>query len=130
MGCCRGRSCRWCCHRSASTPGGSCWSNELIDLAGGQNVFQHLPGQSGEVTVEQVVAADPEVIFISWCGVPWEKLDPAHVLAREGMEQVSAVRNGRVYPVDEALLGRPGPRVLDGLTRMAESIAVGTKPVG
>ncbi len=104
------------------SPGGSCWSNEVIQRAGGTNVFEEIPTQSGEVTMEQVVAADPEVIFISWCGVPREKLDPKRVLAREGLGGVSAVKNGRVYAIDEALLGRPGPRIMDGLSLMAETL--------
>ena len=104
------------------TPGHACWSNELIALAGGRNIFADLPGQSGEVTAEQVSAADPDVIFLSWCGVPFEKLNPQRVLQREGLTNVSAIRSGRVVPVDESLLGRPGPRVLEGVARMAEVI--------
>lgn len=105
------------------SPGKSCWSNELIEAAGGINVFRHLESQSGEVAVADVVAADPQVIFISWCGVPTDKLNAGRVLAREGLENVSAIRAGRVYPVDESLLGRPGPRVVDGIARMAEKLA-------
>jgi len=104
------------------TPGSVCWSNELIRLAGGVNVFSALPGQSQEVSAAQVAEADPQVVFVSWCGVPANKLDPERVLKREGLEAVSAVRNGRVFAVDEALMGRPGPRVLDGVARMAEYI--------
>lgn len=104
------------------SPGGPCWSNELIELAGGVNVFAHLAGQSAEVSIEQVARADPEVVFISWCGVPARKLDPARVKERPGLGGVSAVRNARVFAVDESLLGRPGPRVLDGVARMAEHI--------
>ncbi len=105
------------------SPGRTCWSNELIELAGGVNVFRAIPSQSGEVTAEEVTAADPEVIFVSWCGVPKEKLDPKRVLKRGGLEKVTAVREGRVYPIDESLLGRPGPRVFDGIDLMAEKLA-------
>ncbi|MCZ6728067.1 MAG: cobalamin-binding protein [SAR324 cluster bacterium] len=105
------------------SPGSTCWSNELIELAGGKNVFQHLPTQSGEVEPADVVAADPEVIFLSWCGVPQSKLNPERVYARKGLEQVSAIRNRRVFPIDENLLGRPGPRVVEGIAAMAEKLA-------
>lgn len=104
------------------SPGRACWSNELIALAGGVNVFESMDAQSAEVEPAQVAAADPEVIFISWCGVPTHKLNPERVLNRPGLEGVSAVRNKRVYAVDEALLGRPGPRVLEGAARMAEKL--------
>lgn len=105
------------------TPGRSCWSNELIELAGGVNVFRELTGQSRQVSPAEVAAADPEVIFISWCGVPMDKLNARRVLEREGLEGVSAIRNGRVYPVDECLLGRPGPRVVDGIAELARNLA-------
>ena len=51
------------------------------------------------------------------------KLNPARVLEREGLGGVSAVRHGRVYAVDESLLGRPGPRVVEGIAQMAEKLA-------
>ena len=105
------------------SPGATCWSNELIALAGGENVFRHMPGQSNEITTQQVVEADPEVILISWCGVPYEKLDPENVLKRDGIDGVSAIQKRRVYPIDESLLGRPGPRVLDGVARMEEAMS-------
>ena len=104
------------------SPGAKCWTNELIELAGGVNVFRHLPVQSGEVAAADLVAADPEVIFLSWCGVPFDKLDPRRVLRRKGLESLRAVRGRRIYPVDESLLGRPGPRVVDGAEAMARAI--------
>ena len=105
------------------SPGRSCWSNELIELAGGVNVFRELAGQSQQVSPEEVAAADPEVIFISWCGVPMEKLNVQRVLDREGLSGVNAIRHGRVYTVDECLLGRPGPRVVDGIAALARNLA-------
>ena len=104
------------------SPGGRCWSTELIELAGGVNVFRHLPAQSAEVSAADVVAADPEVIFLSWCGVPPAKLNPERVLTRTELAEVSAIRNRRVYPIDESLLGRPGPRVVEGIAQMAEKL--------
>jgi iron complex transport system substrate-binding protein len=104
------------------TPGRACWTNELIGLAGGTNVFKGLAGQSAEILPAQVAEADPEVIFVAWCGVPFSKLNVERVLKREGLERVSAVRERRVYPIDESLLGRPGPRVIDGIEAMARAL--------
>lgn len=110
-------------HHPMFTPGAACWSNELIESAGGVNVFRHLPAQSAEVTPQQVVEADPEVIFLSWCGVPFSKLNPERVLRRKDLSSVTAIAKERVHPLDEALLGRPGPRLVQGAARMAELIA-------
>ncbi len=104
-------------------PGACCWTNEMLQLAGGRNVFQHRPGQSTQIEVEDLVRADPEVILVAWCGVPLAKLNVDRVLRRAGLEGVRAVRQRRVYAVDESLLGRPGPRVVEGIARMARAIA-------
>jgi iron complex transport system substrate-binding protein len=110
------------------TPGGACWTNELIERAGGVNVFRERQVQSEAVEVEDLVRADPEVILVAWCGVPFDKLDVRRVLTRPGLEGVRAVRNGRVVAIDESLLGRPGPRVTEGALRIAEALrgAAGT----
>jgi iron complex transport system substrate-binding protein len=109
-------------HEPMFTPGAACWSNELIEAAGGVNVFRALPGQSAQVEPDAVVAADPQVIFLAWCGVPFDKLRPERVLRRRELAGVSAIRAGRVYAVDESLLGRPGPRVVQGVAAMAAAI--------
>ena len=113
-------------HQPMFTPGEACWSNALIERAGGVNVFRGLPGQSAQVSPEAVAAADPEVIFLCWCGVPSNKLNPGRVLRRSDLASVTAVRQGRVYPLDEALVGRPGPRVVEGIARMAELLRGGS----
>ena len=94
----------------------------MIELAGGVNVFRHISRQSAEIAPSDLVAADPRIIFVSWCGVPHEKLDPKRVLNRPGLEGVRAVKERRVYAIDEAFLGRPGPRVIEGIRAMAAAI--------
>jgi iron complex transport system substrate-binding protein len=105
------------------SPGGACWTNELIERARGVNVFRERAGQSGEVQVEDVVRANPEVILVAWCGVPFDKLNVQRVLERPGLERVRAVRSGRVVAIDECLLGRPGPRVAEGARHIARALA-------
>ncbi|MFI5399962.1 MAG: cobalamin-binding protein [SAR324 cluster bacterium] len=105
------------------SPGEACWTNELIERAGGRNVFRNRPGQSGEVQIHDVVRADPHVIVVAWCGVPLDKLDVRRVLTRHGLEGVSAVRQRHVVAIDESLLGRPGPRIVEGARQIAKAIA-------
>jgi iron complex transport system substrate-binding protein len=104
------------------TPGGLCWTNDLIAAAGGVNVFRGLPAQSQEVLPEDLARADPSVIFLSWCGVPFDQLNVRRVLERPVLESVTAVRERQVHALDESLLGRPGPRVVEGAARMAQII--------
>jgi iron complex transport system substrate-binding protein len=108
--------------RPIFSPGRDCYSNELIDLAGGVNVFGDRPGSSLEVSAAEVCAADPDIYFVSWCGVAKEKLDPSRVTRRAGFEELSAARRGAVFPVDEAFAGRPGPRMLEAARIMGRAI--------
>lgn len=108
--------------RPMYTPGADCYSNELIALAGGINVFADRPGSSVEITAAELRAADPEICFVSWCGVPPNKLDPAHLRTRAELQGMEAVARGRVYALDERFSGRPGPRMLEASRLMAASI--------
>ncbi len=109
--------------RPMFSPGAACYSNELIALAGGINVFGERPGASVEVTPEELLRADPELCFVSWCGVAEAKLDPDNLISRPGLEALAAARAGRVYRLDERFSGRPGPRMLTAARVMARAIA-------
>lgn len=109
--------------RPMFSPGAACYSNELISLAGGVNVFADRPGASVEVTAGEVVRADPELCFVSWCGVAEAKLDPDNLISRQGFEELAAARAGRVYRLDERFSGRPGPRMLEAARVMARAIS-------
>ena len=104
------------------TPGRDCYSNELIALAGGVNVFGDRSGASLEIRTDELVAARPDVCFVSWCGVPYAKLNPERLLQRAGVSLLPAIAEGRVYRLDEAFAGRPGPRCLTAAREMAVAI--------
>ena len=108
--------------RPMFSPGQACYSNELIRLAGGVNVFGERPGSSLEIRPDELVAADPEVCFVSWCGVAADKLDPRRLIERPGLGSLAAARAGHVYPLDERFSGRPGPRMLEAARIMAAGI--------
>lgn len=108
--------------RPQFSPGADCYSNELIELAGGQNIFFERPGSSLEVSAQEVVDHAPELAFVSWCGVHVDKLDPERLKSHAQYEQLEMVREDRVYPLDEAHSGRPGPKVLLAAQTMAAHI--------
>ena len=93
------------------------WVSELIEIAGGVDVFAHLrTAQSARgriVTPEMVVAAAPDVILASWCG---KKVVPGRISARPGWTALPAVRSGRIVEIKSPLILQPGPAALtDGL---------------
>jgi iron complex transport system substrate-binding protein len=100
------------------TAGSRSYLGHLIELSGGQNIFQDLTEAYPLVSEETVVKRDPQVI-----------LAPAHegttrqsISERAGWDSVEAVRSGRVYLLDEDLISRPGPRVAQALRTIAQAL--------
>lgn len=93
--------------------GGGSFLNELIDVAGGRNVYASLPEPSPRITVEDLLQRDPDVVLLS----PDSR---ARYLADPRWRALRAVREGRLVSVDTALVFRPGPR----LGEAARSIAL------
>jgi iron complex transport system substrate-binding protein len=93
------------------------WVSELIEVAGGIDVFSELSLQKSAkdriVTSEQVIAAAPDMIVGSWCG---KKFAPHKVAARPGFDSIPAVRSGFLREIKSTLILQPGPAALtDGL---------------
>jgi len=101
-------------------PARQSWVNEVLRLAGGVNPFEMRDGKSGEVSDDDARAAAPDAIVMSWCGVKEEKYRRDVVERRPGWSQIPAVKQGRIFPVTEAFLGRPGPRLVEGYRALKE----------
>jgi iron complex transport system substrate-binding protein len=92
---------------------------QLIDLAGGDNIFADLPSDFGQVGAESILARDPEVIILTDADLPFNPQTPELVAARPGWDTITAVQNGAVYPVAAELYSTAGPRLADGLEELA-----------
>ena len=97
------------------------WVSELIELAGGEDVFAELRDRHSarDRRIEDpmtVVARAPDLIIGSWCG---KKFQPAHVAARPGWGVVPAVADGRLYEIKSPVILAPGIAALtDGLAEL------------
>ena len=111
---------------------GGHWIPEMIKFAGGRDVFGEPSRPSFRVTLDDVVAAQPDFLLAAPCGytsaqarVEYRSIDfPA------GWQDIPAVRNGHVYALDaNSYFSRPGPRLVTGLEILAKllhpSVAVG-----
>ncbi|HEY6024898.1 MAG TPA: cobalamin-binding protein [Pseudolabrys sp.] len=104
---------------------GIAWVSELIEAAGGIDVFPQLAARKNAkdriVSVNDIIAAQPDIIVGSWCE---KKFVPARVAARPGFAEVPAVANGWVREIKSTLILQPGPAALtDGLDQLAGIIA-------
>jgi iron complex transport system substrate-binding protein len=100
------------------------WVSELIEAAGGIEVFAQLSLRKNTkdriVSAAQVIAARPDIIIGSWCG---KKFVPAKVAARPGFAQIPAVASGWLREIKSTLILQPGPAALtDGLDALAEIV--------
>jgi iron complex transport system substrate-binding protein len=99
------------------------WASEIIEVAGGRDVFAELRDQplaAGRVVApDEAIRRDPEIILASWCG---KKVDVDAIRSRPGWDRVSAVRAGRIYEIDGSDILSPGPSVMAGLRRVHEII--------
>lgn len=103
-------------------PGRMSWTTDVLHAAGGRNPIGAEPVKSRPVSDEEVVEIAPDAIVLSWCGVDPAKYRPDVIYGKEAWADVPAVRNGHVFCVPEAFMGRPGPRLLDGLRALEEVV--------
>jgi iron complex transport system substrate-binding protein len=104
---------------------GGNWMPELIEAAGGDNLFGAAGKHSDWMQWSELAAADPEVIIVGPCGYDLKRSIEELPILREraGWAQIAAVQNGRVYFVDgNAYCNRPGPRLAETTEILAEMI--------
>ncbi len=99
------------------------WVSELIEIAGGNDVFPELRGKAAAservVDPDEVVRRDPQIIVASWCG---KKLEPERIRSRPGWDRVSAVKANRIYEMEGADVLAPGPSLMLGLRQLHEMV--------
>lgn len=99
------------------------WAPELVEMAGGVNLFGEAGKHSPWMTWEELVAADPDVIFISPCGFDIARtLQETHLLAgKPEWDGLKAVKTRRVFVADgNQYFNRPAPRLTESLEILAE----------
>ena len=101
------------------------WVSQLIEIAGGKDIFPLLSEQKSAkdrfVSSEQVIAAAPDIILASWCG---KKVRPEKIAARDGWQDIPAVKSGHIYEIKSPLILQPGPAALtDGLDAICEVLS-------
>ncbi len=89
------------------TVGRGSYLDELVRAAGGDNAFGDVAASSATVSLEAIVARDPDAVLV----VAADTARPPDLLAQPGWRAVRAVRDGRVIVADASLYGRPSPRM-------------------
>ena len=95
--------------------------DEVITLAGGVNVAGDAEGWY-EISEENIIAANPDVILYASDVVDNDKTLDEIIKARDGWNEITAIKNEQVISINANLLSRPGPRVTEGLKEVAKAV--------
>jgi iron complex transport system substrate-binding protein len=90
------------------------WVAELVEAAGGR--FLAEPGKT--TSFDAVADAKPEVLIAAWCGAG-NRVPLQRVVEQRGWSHLSAVREGRVFCINDELLNTPASNLIDGLRAIA-----------
>ena len=103
------------------TIGAGSYMTELVEIAGGHNVYADLPDPSPTIAMEDLLHRDPDIVLAGPEG--------ARLIAEgAAWRRLRAVRAGRVLVVDTALVGRPSVRLGEAATAIARLLHPGTTP--
>ena len=92
---------------------------EVIQIAGGNNIFAQLPRDYSRIKPEDVIQADPEIILLTYPGI-----SAAQIKERKGWNVISACKNNRIYTVKDInpdLILRASPRIIEGIKLLKKS---------
>jgi iron complex transport system substrate-binding protein len=109
--------------RNIDASGGYGFLHDMLDIAGGEDMFADITKQSVQTTTEMILARRPDVIIELRYGDSAQSLDVKRELsAWDALPSVPAVRNHRVYILvgDEFVV--PGPRVVDATRKLAQAL--------
>ncbi|RPJ60440.1 MAG: cobalamin-binding protein [Dehalococcoidia bacterium] len=109
-------------HDPIWTMGRNTYINDVINKAGGTNIYESDFEKSRAVSLESVITKNPQVIFVSGMGTAGDKVLNG-IKDEVRLYSVDAVKNNRIYKISDAnIIERPGPRITDGLMEIARMV--------
>lgn len=95
------------------------WVPELVRIAGGLPIIAKKGQPSGEFPFPILERENPDVMIFHWCGFG-KRFNKQMVLARPGWSELKAVKNDKIFVIDDSLINRPGPRIVEGIRSIQE----------
>jgi iron complex transport system substrate-binding protein len=96
--------------------GGGSFLSELVERAGGRNLFSDLIAPSAQVSIEAIVARNPDALLVSSDG-------PPAIASRPEWRVVPAVRQNRFIHVSSSAFSRPSPRAAEAIVELKAKLA-------
>jgi iron complex transport system substrate-binding protein len=99
------------------TTGAGTFIDYIIAMAGGMNAASSVEGDFAQISAEELIAVNPEIILLADA---LYGITPESVAERPGWDVIAAVQNGALYPIDPNMMSVPGPRLVDALEETAK----------
>ncbi len=106
------------------TAGSATWLNDVITLAGGVNIFADQAAEFPYTSSEVIIARNPTVIILPTnmgTGTP-SYGSVADVKARGGWYAIDAIKNDRLYVIDQNIMSEPGVLIAEQVQAVAECL--------
>jgi iron complex transport system substrate-binding protein len=100
-----------------TTAGPGTFVNDIMQRAGGENIAKDAKKAYPQYSQEMIVAKNPDIIIFSHHGSSNQSAED--ILNRQGWESIEAIKNNKVFYVEENLVQRATPRLVDGLEQLA-----------
>jgi iron complex transport system substrate-binding protein len=105
-------------HDPLISSGKDAFVSDLIRLAGGINIAEVARGKHPHLSMEEVVARDPQVILLS----SMKSGNAGQKKWWSRWREISAVRSNQIYVMESDLVLRPSPRIVDGFEEVAKAL--------
>ena len=99
------------------TTGAGTFIDYIITMAGGSNAASALEGDYAQISAEELIAVNPDIILLADA---MYGTTPESVAERPGWDVIAAVSENAIYPFDPSIMSIPGPRLVDGLEETAK----------
>lgn len=96
------------------------WIPGLVSGARGEYMIDE-GIRSRETGIKEIKKFNPEIIILNVCGAG-KNIEIDEVVERDRWQEITAVRNQNIFVIDDCLLNRPGPRLIEGIKRIEKKI--------
>ena len=97
--------------------GAGSFINDILKQAGVENLAAGVGGEYPQYSLEKMIEENPPYLI-----VPAGLVNPARLQADRRWQNVEAVKNGKILFLDQDIISRPGPRVVDAVEAIANFV--------
>jgi iron complex transport system substrate-binding protein len=105
-------------HEPLMTAGPGSFINELIQLANGKNIADDAESAYPEFSLERLISRNPQVYITADDGFKTAE----DIFSRQGYINITAIKTGQLFMLNQDIVSRPGPRIIEGFEFIARAI--------